>query len=200
MINEGNRIFRSPLSGESEAGIVDSAGSGANSSKDDGEPIKGDIGPGSSGGRKNSSKAQIEAAQAEFESLDLAGKEQYIEESATEGLIFVNAFKIERLYPKAYASLKDHVKRKLNLPNVDHMMTGILLYGSRAVLYEFFDEEKVYINVIGSDISWYYTLDSARKSHTSGMTYKSRIEAEQAAFEAAFEGAFEGAFEILNII
>lgn len=102
----------------------------------------------------------------------------------TEGAPSVNAFKVQRLYPNSYKSFEDHGKQKAGLPEeAPDLIITILIYKAE-VLFAFFDESKIYLNITGdNDAGWQYKVSG----ETNGsQIYTSRAEATSEAFYHAF--------------
>ena len=136
--------------------------------------------------KKDFTQDEIEAAKNEFENLSDLEKEEYIEQSGTEGLLSINALKIKRLYPNAYKEAAKYISEKSRISQSDDMLIGIFLYGPRTILYEFFDDYGFYINILGSKEKWHYTITSDTIQVVNGGQATSRIEAEKLALNEAF--------------
>lgn len=117
--------------------------------------------------------------------------EKYVQESIANRIFCVNGFKIKANYPKAFEKYKETVLAKVNPQFInknapsDDIVHSALLYSARIILPEFFDDNKVYMNIHGSNDTWKYTMD-VKSSYYVSPEFKDRIAAEVAGYEASF--------------
>lgn len=111
-----------------------------------------------------------------------------VEDSLKNNLLAINGLDIKKKYPKGYKALATYMGDKAQIPNMmdEETVLGILLYSPRIVLYDFFDLNEIYTNILGLKQSWYVNIDSLKIKHTT-PTFSSRVEAEVAGFDKAFE-------------
>ncbi len=137
-------------------------------------------------GSQTFTEAEVQAAQAHFTGLSDKDKEEYLDQSVVEDMLSLNALKIKRLYPNSFKLCVEYISEKSRLPQTDDVLIGIFLYGPRTILYEFFDDAGLYINVVGASNQWHYTITSETIQVVNGGIAKTRREAEKLALEEAF--------------
>lgn len=118
---------------------------------------------------------------SEAEKIEMVGA--YVEQALSENLVAYNAYDLQKTFPKAFAALQEYINGQANLPVDMDSIIGILLYSGRTVTYEFFDSKKLFVNILGYDDRWYYTIE---RTCQSTEDYKTRILCEVAAFRQAF--------------
>lgn len=132
---------------------------------------------------------EIQAPKSRRRQVSQEDKERVMEltiaDAHRQGLAAYDGLKIKKLYPKAYAKLSEYMTTKAGILEVmdDETILGILLYSPRIVLFDFFDTNKVYVNVLGGETSWWYKINGQLED--SG--FKNRLEAETTGFYKAFE-------------
>lgn len=107
----------------------------------------------------------------------------YVQQALSENLVAYDAYNLQKTFPKAFAALQEYINNQAHLPVDMNSIIGILLYSGRTVTYEFFDSKKLFVNILGYDDKWYYTIE---KTCQSTEDYKTRILCEVAAFRQAF--------------
>lgn len=113
-----------------------------------------------------------------------AGVANYVKQAEKEGLLALDFFEMSSAYPKAFKMFTEYLQNQAKAPIDEEMCVGVLLYSARTILYDFFDKQKVFINTLGYDDKWYFTLERIGQSKE---TYKNRAATEKAAFNDAFE-------------
>ena len=132
---------------------------------------------------------EIQAPKSRRRQVTQEDKERLMEltiaDAHSQVLAAYDGLKIRKSYPKAYAKLSEYMAVKAHLPGMmdDETILGILLYSPRIVLFDFFDTNKVYVNVLGGETSWWYKVNGQLED--SG--FKGRLEAETTGFYKAFE-------------
>lgn len=101
--------------------------------------------------------------------------------------------KIKKEFPKSFVSLQtwfsDYIKNRGNLTTevfaripIDQLIDTTLTYNPRS-LYDWLDENKIYINIIGHENSW----KIAYSQNTPELNIKgNRVQAEEKGFIEAF--------------
>ena len=107
----------------------------------------------------------------------------YVQQALSENLIAYDAYDLQKTFPKAFVALQEYINNQAHLPVDMDSIIGILLYSGRTVTYEFFDSKKLFVNILGYDDKWYYTIE---RTCQSTEDYKTRILCEVAAFRQAF--------------
>lgn len=111
--------------------------------------------------------------------------EKYVEAALKEEIIALNSLKIKKTYPKSYEKLVTYMNKKSSLEEMDEeTIMGVFMYSPRTVTFIFFDNEKIFLNIFGSDQHWRYTMEANESSEES---YKSRTLCEVAGYFAAFD-------------
>lgn len=112
----------------------------------------------------------------------------YVREATKKGMLALSGFELEKKYPKAYELFRIYAGVKSNIepgkPLDRDTCLSVLLYTPRTILWDFFDENKIFINITGSETSWKYTINS--DSHTY-QDVSRRVLAEAEAYEMAFQ-------------
>ena len=115
----------------------------------------------------------------EEESVEKFIQEQLEKEKPT---LFLNAFTILKDYPifvsKITAYLLDLVGKELEAEELNQ-----LIFANPRFLYDFLDSHKIYINVMGLEDEWYYSIEKI----TQSPDFKSRVKAEHAAMMQAIK-------------
>lgn len=107
----------------------------------------------------------------------------HVQQALAENLVAYDAYDIQKTFPKAFVALQEYINNQAHLPVDMDSIIGILLYSGRTVTYEFFDSKKLFVNILGYDDKWYYTIE---RTCQSTEDYKTRIFCEVAAFRQAF--------------
>lgn len=107
----------------------------------------------------------------------------YVQQALAENLVAYDAYDLQKTFPKAFVALQEYINNQAHLPVDMDSIIGILLYSGRTVTYEFFDSKKLFVNILGYDDKWYYTIE---RTCQSTEDYKTRILCEVAAFRQAF--------------
>ena len=107
----------------------------------------------------------------------------YVKQAIEEGLVAYDVYAIQKTYPKAFAALQEYINQTANLPVDMDSLVGIMLYSGRTVTFPFFDDKKLFVNILGYDNKWYYTIE---RTCQSTEDYPSRLLCEIAAFMRAF--------------
>lgn len=108
---------------------------------------------------------------------------KYIEQADDAGVLAINSLEVKKVTPKAYDLCMDFMSTKAGGMNFDEeTIIGTFMYAPRNVFYEFFDENKIYINIMGENQAWKFTFDI-----TISKEYPTRISAEKTAFMEAFK-------------
>lgn len=131
--------------------------------------------------RENAPRTQNPNPPSEAEKQELVAS--YVQQALQENLVAYNAYELQKTFPKAFAALQEYVNGQAHLPVDIDSLVGILLYSGRTVTYEFFDSKKLFVNILGYDNRWYYTIERTCQSIED---YKTRILCEVAAFRQAF--------------
>jgi hypothetical protein len=108
---------------------------------------------------------------------------EYVEQAIAEGLVSYDAYAIQKTFPKAFLALTEHINEQAHLPVDVDSLVGIMLYSGRTVVFDFFDKKKVFVNILGADDKWYYTIERLCQSKED---FKDRLHCEIAAFKQAF--------------
>lgn len=108
---------------------------------------------------------------------------------------YLNPITIKADYPKAYKELEAWISKHFDDPAIpeqiksqfttDNLVVSALSYGYR-ILYEFFDENEVYVHVGKGHRKFGYGIGHAEKSFFE-TEFTTRQEVELIAFEKAFE-------------
>lgn len=182
------------LQAEFGAGVSESTGRNSEPDSTVGETTRGQYVPlqeestnESSGSLRSSSQQENTKAQVQPQGeLTDSEKEEvlanYVKESIAHNVVALNHAKIKRQYPKALKALEAFITERAGQPVEEDTIVGVLLYSPRSVLYEFFDNKKIFINIAGSETDWHYTINGGY----ANMGYASRVLAECDAFEDAF--------------
>ena len=101
-----------------------------------------------------------------------------------QGEVSLNPIELSARYPKTMEELKKFIEKVTRIqPNTELLVT-ILAYNPTNILFKFFDEKKMFINIGGSDFLWIYTINNTPYQQP---TYTSRAQATSGAFQIAFE-------------
>lgn len=171
-------------------GILDSQVGVSGTSEISGEDTLG-IGaaPDVSSGEISYTATSKEVTQTKAEAEDLGKEmalEMYIKQCIEENIMCFNPITTKKNFPAAYNSCVDYMARKANIPTLEEdTVFGVFLYSPRTILYEFFDEKGIFVNVIGGGDKWSNNVEN--KYDGIVMTYPKRILAEIAGFTAAFK-------------
>lgn len=120
-------------------------------------------------------------------------KEEEIKNELTEEIIdesflnfkrlYFNPLKIKILYPISFQKFTDYLKKESEGIDLSaEIINSIFLYTPR-VLYDFFDEQDIFINIHGVYNSWSYSIGP---NYYDTPKYKKREEAEKVAMSEAF--------------
>ena len=132
------------------------------------------------GETKEVSKTQVQTKELTDNDKEAAIQE-YLSSALKQGIIGFDGYKIKKTYPCAYQLIKEYMEEKSQGEMEDDIIVGVFLYSPRTILFNFFDDKKFYVNIIGKKGSWYFTINDAV---VGGFT--SRVECEVEAFHAAF--------------
>lgn len=115
--------------------------------------------------------------------------EEYIESAAQERILALNGYEVRDRFPKSWKALEEYCQRRSQAPaEIDEdVLLSLLLYSPRLALYDYFDDLKVFINVVGCNEQWNFTITSGQDITTDRTSYRSRIGAEKLAFDDAFK-------------
>lgn len=104
------------------------------------------------------------------------------------GLASFNGFSIKKDYPKAFKKCTLFAEKISQGSMIDEdAVIGMFLVAPRSILYPFFDEEKVYVNVTGEGYGWQYIIWGHNANELlSQKGFDSRVLAEKEAFLEAF--------------
>lgn len=108
---------------------------------------------------------------------------EVVEQALEDNLLALNAVTIKNKFPKSYNACKDYMIQKSQFPPDEETMIGVLLYTPRNLLYDFFDQKKLFINIHGSDTRWKYSWEA----NESSDPFTSRVLAEHNGFMEGFE-------------
>lgn len=114
------------------------------------------------------------------EKLDLV-----INEQVEKGVLCLNSLFISKQYPKTHAKLASFIMDDVasaRTEEIEETVGYTLLYAPRTVCYDFFDANNVFINTIGKEFKWTYSIDRIKQ----GQEYPTRVKAEHSAFMEAF--------------
>lgn len=112
----------------------------------------------------------------------------YVEEALSQNVLSFNGKTLKKKFPKTWEQLKKYAVKRAGHDQFDNdnSLEGILVYTAVMILYSFFDENGVYINIQGLKGEWFATIQADTFSHTSS-TSASRVRSEHLAFTKAFE-------------
>lgn len=133
--------------------------------------------------REIQSSRQAKNPNPPSEAEKIAMVAEYVKQAIAKGLVAYDVYEIEKKYPKAFLGLQDYIDESANLPVDKDSLVGIMLYSGRTVVFSFFDRQQIFVNILGYEDKWYYTIE---KLCQSTETYKTRTECEIAAFMQAF--------------
>lgn len=112
--------------------------------------------------------------------------EEYSAEANKLSVLSFNALKIKKNFPLAYKELVSNLSsRAFEGKDIldEGIIIGTLMYSPKIALEKFFDDNKIFVNVYGSDQHWKYTLAA---NETSEEVYPNRNSCDLAAFLEAF--------------
>lgn len=127
---------------------------------------------------KESPEAELQKAAVNEDLL-----REVVEQALEDNLLAMNAITIKNKFPKSYNACKDYMIVKSQFPPDEETMIGVLLYTPRNLLYDFFDQKKLFINIHGSDTRWKYSWEA----NESSDPFTSRVFAEHNGFMEGFE-------------
>lgn len=132
---------------------------------------------------KEDSKTEVNTESEE--SLKNEMIKDYVDAAEKEGILSLNAFEIKSKYKKAYDALIAFMEARVSNHTTinEEVVVGTLMYAPRQVLFDFFDDNKLFINIHGSDNYWKYTF----VANSNSDPYTSRASAEKHGFMEAFQ-------------
>lgn len=119
--------------------------------------------------------------------------EEHVNHFINRDLPSFSAFEIKDKYPKAYEKLRQFAGEQASMgtENIDdELLIGVLLYSPRSLLYLFFDNHNVFVNIQRGNVTetFEYRIDTdVSIGEISETKSKKRTPAEVAAFIKAFE-------------
>lgn len=133
---------------------------------------------------KEDSKTKVEPENEEQLGKELMIKD-YTDAAEKEGILSLNAFEIRKNFKKSYEALVAFMEARISnhIKMDEETVVGTLIYAPRQVLYDFFDDNKLFINIHGSDNYWKYTF----VANSNSDPYTSRASAEKHGFMEAFQ-------------
>ena len=138
---------------------------------------------------ENQEQESVKVQPKETEEVDRYTQLEIVsQESVKKNLLSFNGLKIKGYYPNAFQKLFDYICEKTDIPDLINEDTtlGILLYSPAIVIFDFFDQNKLFVNICGKEEDWYYSINSTNISIVSAQ-YKNRTLTEEAAFNTLFE-------------
>jgi len=116
----------------------------------------------------------------------------YIKEYLDKGIVAYNAIRIKDKYPKAYRKFVKYIDSVATIPGVaadDETMIGILLYSPRTIIFNFFDDNTIFVLPKFAKVNrkWYYEIVLPQADAILSGEYDNRTEAEVSGFMKAFE-------------
>jgi hypothetical protein len=107
---------------------------------------------------------------------------QYVDAAIKDEQVAYDYFHIKKNYPKSLEAIVNYMLSKANIPDMDmETIMGVFMYAPRGVFFNIFDNEGLYVNIVGKDKNWSYYLNDAKTI----ADYETRTLAEVAGFEAA---------------
>lgn len=101
--------------------------------------------------------------------------EEFIKENfnSDNPVLLLNSLKITKLYPNFVVKLKKYL---LDLSKKEFTEDEIhqIIFANPRFLYDFLDIEKIYINIMGLEDKWYYSIEKVKQ----GTDFKTRVLAE----------------------
>lgn len=117
--------------------------------------------------------------------LSRADKEKaldsYTSESVEAGIVSFNWLELVRVFPKAAEKCLNYMIEKSRMNVEEETAIGIVMYSPRNVFPEFFDSNKIYVNIISDENGFSNNMDTANIAQ-----YTSRAYAEISAYKTAF--------------
>jgi DNA helicase IV len=105
--------------------------------------------------------------------------ENHIAEATKNNVLAINYLKFKRKTPKTMELLKEWLASKTQLTMEEEILIGSLMYNPRGVLYDFLDENEIYLTVDhGVNNQWVSNLNNTN-------IHLSRVSAEIEGFEIA---------------
>lgn len=92
----------------------------------------------------------------------------------------VSYVKVKKNYPRALYALKSFILDKSGVDPSDEILITALAYNPIPTLFDFFDDQKIFINITGAEDKWEYFINSRTPS------YPTRNQATTASFYEAF--------------
>lgn len=126
--------------------------------------------------RKESVETKVE------DDLRSQGFDLAIEHLLGDDLLAFNALTLKAKFPKSYKKVVDFMQVKSSLDTDEDTILGVFLYSPKTVVYNFFDDNELYINVGGWKQDWHYTINGSPAEFCSSRTF-----AEHGAVLKAFE-------------
>lgn len=117
--------------------------------------------------------------------------DDYVEKAIEEDILALNAMSIKKNKPKFFKLVENFVKEELNSQNqdiepskedIESATLAVLIYNARAVLYKLFDDNKVYINIVGGGDDWVFRINGDSIGEA-----KTRTKAEKKAIDLAID-------------
>lgn len=117
----------------------------------------------------------------ETEIDQIESTEEFIKENFNRDnpVLLLNSLKITKSYPNFVVKLKKYLLNVTSKEFTEDEMHQ-LIFANPRFLYDFLDTEKIYINIMGLENKWYYSIEKVRQ----GPDFKTRVLAE---YEAIME-------------
>ncbi len=125
---------------------------------------------------------EVKLTEEEYIEEEKKSIKQYMVVAKEKDILSLDPYQIESQFPLAYKACVDYMSKRADVPVGREIIVSIFVYSPTMILYKFFDENGIYINILGQDNSWEYCINQI----ISMIINETRVQAEAEALLEAF--------------